>query len=69
VVLRRVGRYFKSQYPTENLEELTVDSLPSQPPSLEVMVFFKEREKQLETACGKLTEREDVVGLSAQRVE
>jgi RNA polymerase sigma factor (sigma-70 family) len=58
VVLRRVGRYFKSQYPTESLEELPIDSLPSQPPSQEVMVLFKEREKLLETVCGKLTKRE-----------
>ena len=58
VVLRRVGRYFKSQYPTESLEELPIDSLPSQPASQEVMALFKEREKLLETARGKLTERE-----------
>jgi RNA polymerase sigma factor (sigma-70 family) len=58
VVLHRVGRYFKSQYPTESLEELPIDSLPSQPPSQETMVLFKEREKLLETARGKLTERE-----------
>jgi RNA polymerase sigma factor (sigma-70 family) len=58
VVLRRVGRYFKRQYPTESLEELPITSLPSQPPSQEVVALIKEREKQLETACGKLTERE-----------
>jgi RNA polymerase sigma factor (sigma-70 family) len=58
VVLRRVGRHFKSQHPADSLEELPVDSLPSRPPSQEVMVLFKEREKQLETACGKLTKRE-----------
>jgi RNA polymerase sigma factor (sigma-70 family) len=58
VVLRRVGRYFKSQYPTESLEELPIDILPSQPPSQEMMALLKEREKLLETACGKLTERE-----------
>lgn len=58
IVLHRVGRYFKSQYLTESLEELPIDSLPSQSPSQEVMVLFKEREKQLETVCGKLTERE-----------
>jgi RNA polymerase sigma factor (sigma-70 family) len=58
VVLHRVGRYFKSQYPTESLEEISIDSLPSQPPSQELMVLFKERERLLETACCKLTVRE-----------
>jgi RNA polymerase sigma factor (sigma-70 family) len=58
VVLRRVGRHFKSQYPTDSLDALPIDLLPSRPPSQEVMVLFKEREKLLETACGKLSERE-----------
>jgi len=58
VVLHRVGRYFKSQYPTESLEELPPGSLPSQPPSQDVLVLFKEREKLLKTVCGKLTKRE-----------
>jgi RNA polymerase sigma factor (sigma-70 family) len=58
VVLHRVGRHFKTQYPAESIEELPIDSMPSQPPSQEVMVLFKEREKLLEIALCKLTERE-----------
>jgi RNA polymerase sigma factor (sigma-70 family) len=58
VVLRHVGRHFKSQKPTESLEYLPIDSLPSQPSSQEVMVLFKEREKLLVNARGELTERQ-----------
>ncbi len=58
VVLYRVSRHFKSQKPTERLEDLPIDSLPSQPPSQEVIVLFKEREKLMDAARSQLTERE-----------
>jgi RNA polymerase sigma factor (sigma-70 family) len=58
VVLHRVLRFFRSQKPTESLEDLPIDRLPSQPPSQEVIVLFKEREKLMNTARGELTKRE-----------
>jgi RNA polymerase sigma factor (sigma-70 family) len=58
VVMHRVIRYFQSQKPTESLEGLPIDRLPSQPPSQDVTVLFKEREKLMDTARGELTMRE-----------
>jgi RNA polymerase sigma factor (sigma-70 family) len=58
VILHRVGRHFKSQYPTESLEDLPINSLPLQHPSQEMRVLFKEREALLEKAHGELTDRE-----------
>lgn len=58
VVLHRVARYFKSQRPTESLEDLPVASQPLQPPSQEDEVLLKEVEKLMEKAQDELTERE-----------
>jgi RNA polymerase sigma factor (sigma-70 family) len=58
VVLHRVGRHFKSQKPAERLEDLPIDSLPSQPPSQEVIVLHKEREGLLGAVRSELTEKE-----------
>jgi RNA polymerase sigma factor (sigma-70 family) len=58
VVLHHVSRYFKNQKPAESLEYLPVNSLPSQPPSQEMIVLFKERQKLVATARGELTGRE-----------
>ncbi len=58
VVLNHINRYFKNQKPTELLEDLPVNSLPSQSPTQEVKVLFKERKKLVDTARGELTVRE-----------
>jgi len=58
VVLHHISRHFKNQKPTEILEDLPVNSLPSQPPAQEVMVLFKERQKLVATARSELTGRE-----------
>jgi RNA polymerase sigma factor (sigma-70 family) len=58
VVLHHVSRHFKSQKPTESLEYLPVNSFLPQPPSQEMIVLFRERQKLVANARGALTVRE-----------
>ena len=58
VVLHYVCRHFKSHNPIERLEDVPINALPSQYPSQEMMVLFKERQKLVDTVRGELTGRE-----------